>query len=106
MNTDKHIPTAEVTDAVIAKWKKEHGDNIQCLVVGDKKAWFKRPDRPTVSYALTLMGTDPLGAYGAILGDSFLGGDRQILDDDKYFYVASPFANKLLGEMTAELVKV
>ena len=95
--------------AVIAKLmalEKTHGKGVTAIVVEDKVAFFKKPSRPQLSYALTLMGSDILAAYESVLNGTFIEGDRCIIDEDEYFMAAGPQVNSMIGSKSAELVKL
>ena len=84
--------------------KKKHGE-ITVIKVLDKVAYFKQANRQTVGYAMTLMSSSMDAAYESILNNCYLEGDREIIDEDKYFLIAMPEANKLIASGTAEVLK-
>jgi len=93
---------AQVRADELSKKRKE---KVVAIVVDDKAAFFRKPRRAEISYAMTLLDKDPLGAYGSILSATFLEGDRGILDDDDYFMSAAPLANQLITQRAAEILK-
>jgi len=96
----------EEVNARLQVLEKEHGKGVSAIIVDDKVAYFKKPKRAQLSYALTLMTTDMLAAYESVLNSTFIEGDRDIIDEDDYFIAAGPQVNHMLGSRSAELVKL
>jgi len=88
----------------IAKWKKEHGE-IQGIIIGDKVAFLKKPDRRTLSFASVAGQKDPMKFNEIILEHCFIGGDEDIKNDDSLFLAASSKIVDLIEIKEAELVK-
>lgn len=63
----------EVTPDQIEQWKREHGKVFVASADG-KKAYYRKPTRKDLSYAMTLKG-QPLDMDDAILRNCFLGGE-------------------------------
>jgi len=87
------------------KLTKQKKEKVVAIIVEDKVAYFRKPRRSEISYAMTLLDKDPLGAYTAILNATYIEGDREILDDDDYFVSAAPLANQLISQRSAEILK-
>lgn len=89
----------------IAKWKKEYGE-IQAVIIGDKVAFLKKPDRKTLSFASIAGQKDPMKFNEIILENCFVGGDTEIKTDDSLFLAASAKVVDLIEIKEAELVKL
>lgn len=70
----------------VDKWRKEH-KKVFVLVVEDKKAFVRIPNRKEIGYANQISdGGLNFVAYGeAILNSIWLGGDEEIKTEDDYF---------------------
>lgn len=63
----------EITTEQVEQWKKEHGKVFVASSEG-KKAWYRKPTRKDLSYAMTLR-SQPLEMDEALLKSCFLGGE-------------------------------
>jgi len=63
----------EITPEQVERWKKEHGKVFYAEADG-KKAWYRKPTRNDLSYAMTLRDK-PLDMDEMILKNCFLGGE-------------------------------
>jgi hypothetical protein len=101
---NKFLEEVAAKKAELEKQRKEKVVAIH--IEADKKvAYFRKPNRREVSYAMTLLQNDPLAAYEAVLQTCYLEGDRELLDDDEYFIGIAPLANSLISTKTAEVLK-
>jgi hypothetical protein len=98
----KEIVTQEQIDA----WKKKHGEIFVISFEDGKEAYLKKPDRKVLSFAMTKMQTNPLGFAETILGQCFLGGDKEVQTDDNYFLGAASQLEGLMEVKAAELKKL
>ena len=89
----------------IEKWKKEHGD-VFLIEVEDKKCYLKKPDRKTLSLAMTKAQTNPLAFAEIIMKNCWLAGDECMREDDTYFFAASSKLDALVEVKTAEIKKL
>lgn len=107
MKLDKNLPTAqEVTPEVIKSWKAQYGE-ISQFKCEDKVAYFKKPDRKALSYATTAGGSkDPFKFNEIILNNCFIGGDKEVIENDEYFLTINGFVSNLIEVKTYELVKL
>ena len=110
MNDEKDkgefIPAAEVNEAMIAKWKKQYGDVFR-LNVGDKVGYVRKIKRHDLKAAMTVAKHEgELGMIESLLTDIFLGGDRELLDDDDYFYGACEQVKDLMQVKEGSLTKL
>ena len=95
----------EITQKQIDAWKAEHGE-IFMLSVGDKKAYLKKPNRKTLSYAAIAGQKDNMVFNEIILDKCWIGGDEEIKTDDGLFLSASAKLPELIQIKEAELVKL
>ena len=93
------------TPEEIAALKAKHGDIFK-LVVGDKCAIMKTPDRKILSFATKSAEKDPLGFNEAILKNCFVAGDTEIRDDNAYFLGASQKLSELIEIKESSLEKL
>lgn len=63
----------EITAEQVEQWKKEHGKLFEVKADG-KTAFYRKPTRKDLSYALTLK-SQPLDMDEALLKNCFLGGE-------------------------------
>jgi len=94
----------KITKEQIELWKKKHGKVFE-IKVEDKHCFLKKPDRQTLSFAMTMAQTDPLGFTEAILENCWLGGDEAIKTEDSLFLAASAKIDGILEVKQAELKK-
>ena len=90
---------------LIADLKKEHGE-IQAIIIGDKVAFVKKPDRRTLSFASVAGQKDPMKFNEIVLENCFVGGDEEIKSDDSLFLAAASKIVELIEVKEAELVKL
>ncbi len=89
----------------IQQWKAKYGEVFQVEVAGHR-AYLKKPDRKTLSYAMTQAQTNPLGFAEVILRNCWLAGDEVIQTDDSLFLAVSSKLDELLQIKEAELKKL
>ena len=78
----------------------EEGESIERL------ALMKPIDRNILSYASTKISDEGLYAFlESCMAECFVEGDRDIIDDDKYFLPASTAFNKILEGRKAAMLK-
>ena len=77
---------SKVSEEQITTWKKKYAE-VYLISVDDKKGYFRTPDRNTLSLFLSLQER-PMDANEALAKNCFLGGDKCILEEDKYFFSA------------------
>lgn len=96
---------SKITKEQIEQWKKQHGDVFEISVDG-KVGFIKKPDRKTLSYAMTEAQTNPLGFAEIILENGWLGGDEAIKTDDSLFLAAAGQIDKIVKIKEAEVKKL
>ena len=94
-----------ITQEQIDKWKKAHGEVYQIAVDGNV-GYIKKPDRKTLSYAMTNAQTNPLSFAEIILENGWLGGDEAIKTDDGLFLAVAGQIDQVVAIKEAELKKL
>lgn len=87
----------EVTTAQIEQWKKEHGKVFVAAADGHK-AYYRKPTRKELSYALTLKD-QPLDMAEILLKNCFLGGDATLHEETEYLLACS-------GDLVERMIQV
>lgn len=100
------MKNTEITQEQIQEWKERYGEIFRIDFEDGKKAYLKKPDRKTLSFAMTKMQTNPLGFAETIINNCFIGGDEEIKTDDSYFFGASAQLEGIMEVKTAELKKL
>ena len=93
-----------ITEAQINDWKKKHED-IYEISVDNKKGYFRRPDRSTLSLFLSLQDK-PMEANEALARNCFLGGDNALLEQDSLFFAVVSKLSELLKLKDAQIKKL
>lgn len=99
----------EYTNEQLAGWKKKYGeDGIYEVVVDDKKAILHKPSRKDISYATSgsSSGQDAMKFNEILMRQCWVDGDREILEDDDYFFGAVPTLQAILEVKKAEIKKL
>ena len=105
-NTTENTEVTKVTAEQIAQWKRDHG-KVHCYTTADgKKAYFSTPSRRVIGAATVLAGSDHLKQKEIILGKCFLGGNAEIMNEDKYFYGLADMVEAMVERVTGELKEV
>lgn len=91
----------EVTAAQVEQWKKEYG-RVFVAKSGDKKAWYRKPTRKDLSYAMTLQN-QPLEMSEMLLKQCFLGGDPVMHEDTDYLLGCTELVEKMLTTKKVEV---
>ena len=105
-NTTENTEATKVTAEQIAQWKQKHG-KVHCYTTADKKeAYFSTPSRRIIGAATVLAGSDHLKQKEIILTKCFLGGDAEVMNEDKYFYGLGDTVDSMIETITGELKEV
>jgi hypothetical protein len=84
-NTMTSAPAgADITPAMIEGWKKKYGD-VFIVEADGKRAYLRRPDRQTIAAAAVIGGADGFKQKEIVIRNCWLGGDRELVEADKYF---------------------
>lgn len=100
-------PTAtEVTQAVIDGWKEKHG-KVTRYKAHDKVAYFRTPTRKEAEAASVLaQDKKPVQSNEMLAKACFLGGDEEIIKEDKYFFGLSTHLQNLIDTVAGELTEL
>lgn len=94
------------TTEQIESWKEKY-KTVHKLTIEDKTAYLRKPDRRTLSLAMTKISKgDIMGGSEAILENCWLGGDTEIKTDDDLFMGAVGKVGELIQVKEAELEKL
>lgn len=88
----------------IEAWKKEYGE-IFVAEADDCVAYFKKPSRSQLSYAMTLQ-SDPLKMTETILKACFIGGSEVMINDLDHLLGASAIADSLITSKQVAVKKL
>jgi hypothetical protein len=98
---------AEVTQEQIEAWKKKFGD-VFLIEVKDKKLYLRPPGRNELGYMYSTekKGDNIFDAQAVVMKSCFLGGDSEVIDDDKYFMAACKRLEVLMDFGEAKIKKL
>lgn len=91
----------EVTAAQVEQWKKDHG-RVFVAKSGDKKAWYRKPTRKDLSYAMTLQNQS-LEMSEMLLKQCFLGGDAVMHEDTDYLLGCGDLVDLMMAVKNVEV---
>ena len=94
------------TKEEIAKFKKKYPQGIHKIVVEDKCAIFKTPDRKIIKMAAPYSGKNNIIFNETILRNSFVAGDSEILEEDSYFLGAQTYVSEMIEVREASIEKL
>lgn len=87
----------------IEAWKEKYGTVITAKADG-YVAYFRKPNRKELSYALSLMQQDKrLEQIEHFVNSCFLGGDNIFLTDTEYMLGCAPIMEKMLQIKNVEV---
>ena len=101
-NAAASVAAGNVTQEQIDSWKKKYR-KVFCYEVDGKRLSFKQPDRNTLAAASVIARNDPMKYNEFVLNNSFLGGERAMLEDDSVFYGLSQKMDELVAAKVGEL---
>lgn len=93
-----------VTPEQIADWKRKYGE-VYIATSEGRTAYLRRPDRKIISAAAVLGGADNLKQKEVLIRNCWLGGDEEMLTEDKYFLGLSTQIDALIEVAQVELKK-
>lgn len=99
----------EYTADQLKDWKKKYGDEkIFQIVVDDKKAILHKPTRKDLSFAMagSSQAKDSIKFAEILLNQCWIDGDKEIKEDDDYFFGAVPKLEVLSETKEAEIKKL
>ena len=95
----------ELTDEQIAEAKKEFGQ-VFLLQVDDKKCYLHKPTRMVIDLAVQSSAKRSSMFDETILRNCWLAGDKEIVDNDEYFFAVSKQLDEVIKFKNAELKKL
>ena len=105
-NSTAATPAPAVPNAVTAEqieaWKKKHG-KIFCYTVDGEDIYFRQPDRKVMASASVVAAKDSMKFAEYIFSNCFLGGKKELLDDDSVFFGLAQVIDKLVAVKEGEL---
>jgi hypothetical protein len=99
--------TGQATAEQIAEWKAKYKYGIYALEVDGHIGYFKNPGRSELNYAMSKSDNDKvLNIFEELANVTFIGGSREILEDDQMFIgISQELKTKLEGKK-AKLVNL
>lgn len=96
------------TDSKKLEEYKAKYKGVYLITVEDKAALFRKPSRQDISFATAAssQGKDAIAFTESIMKNTFLEGDREILEDDDYFMSAMTVTNEMVESKQAEIKKL
>ena len=88
----------------IEQLKHQHGDLFVARADG-KEAYFRKPSRKDLSYALT-MRDKPLEMTELLLKNTFVDGDRCFVEDSAYLLGCSALVEQMIEVKNVEVEKL
>lgn len=104
MTQNKITSNVEVTEEMIAAWKKKYGD-VYIVSSEGRTAYLRRPDRKVLGAAGVIGGPDLLKQKEYMMRSCWLGGDETLLEEDKFFFGLSGQVDAMIEVATVELKK-
>lgn len=97
----------QIDEKRLAALKAKHGDVYE-ITVEDKAAVFRKPSRQDLSFATNTssQGKDPIAFTEAIMKNTYIEGDRELVDDDNYFLGAMQVVSVMVEAKQAEIKKL
>lgn len=94
---------SKVTKEQIQQWKDKHGD-VYLIEIGEKAAYFREPDVKVWRFAYKALDTSTTAFSLALVKNSFLGGDEELISDEMFEDTAGQFQG-LIDYEKAEYVR-
>ncbi|RIV21373.1 hypothetical protein DYU11_18375 [Fibrisoma montanum] len=112
MNTETNLPvetSKSATENQLAEWKKKHGDIFAVEFEDNEgqtlKGYFRKPNRTEMNFISTFHN-QPFKMQHTFVSACWLGGDKVIMDDDRYMLGAAQALNELMEVKRGELKKL
>ncbi len=104
----KHaVLTGQAPAEQIAEWKARFKYGIYAVEVDGHIAYFKNPGRDEINYAMSKADSDRvLAVFEELANVTFIGGSRDVLEDDQKFIGASQELRVKLDGKRAKLVNL
>lgn len=92
----------QLAEKEIEALKAQHGE-IYFAKTETNIAYFRKPKRQELGYALAVGKNDQLAVAETLLKSCFVAGDRVFIEDIEYTLGAMPIVEKLMQVKTVEL---
>lgn len=92
----------KATTEQIAAWKQKHGSVFQFQTEDGKVAYLRSPDRNEIEAANTV-SSKPLTSNAILAKACWLDGDKEILEDNKYFFGLCDHLKGIIKKVSGEL---
>ena len=100
---NKKPTAAEVTADIISSWKSQYGKVVRYKADDGKTAYFKSPDIATMDAAAALAKTNPVKSNVLVAKACFIGGDEEVVTEDKYIFGLGNHLQALIQRVEGEL---
>lgn len=91
---EKASKSVSVTQEQIDQWKEKH-THVWAITVADverelpeKTGYFRKPTRQELGSAMSAGKSNNIRMAEVLMKNIFLGGDRELIDNDDYFFGA------------------
>lgn len=98
----KYLKPAEITKEVIDGWKNQYEKVVKYATEDGKVAYFRNPDLKTADAAAAIASTSPIKSM-IIAKNCFLGGDEEVITDEKYIFGLGNHLRALIVKVEGEL---
>ena len=99
--------TGQASNEQIAEWKAKYKYGIYALEVDGHVGYFKNPGRNELNFAMSKADSDKvLNVFEELAGVTFIGGSRELLEDDQMFIGISQELKIKLEGKKAKLVNL
>jgi hypothetical protein len=99
--------TGQASPEQIAEWKEKHKYGIYALEVAGHVGYFKNPGRNELNYAMSKVDSDRvLSVFEELANVTFIGGSKEVLEDDQMFIGISQELRVKLEGKKAKLVNL
>lgn len=102
----KKVSKENIDDAQIAKWKQEHSSVFKYISEDGKEAYFRTPERSEIEAANSVAAEKPIQSNAILAKATFLGGDEEVINVDKYFFGLSTHLKKIIKKVEGELTEL
>lgn len=101
------LKSAEVTDAIIKKWKETYGTVFEYSATDNSgiKAFFRSPDNADIDNASSV-GNQPMKSNLILAKACFLGGDEEVFTEKKYWNGLNRKLTLLIQQVEGEMTEL
>lgn len=104
---EQPILTGQASDTQIKEWKAKYKYGIYAVEVDGHVGYFKNPDRNELNCAMSKADRDKaLNIFEELANLTFIGGSKQLLEDDQMFIGLSQELKVKLDGKRAKLVNL